>query len=532
MESHGPRFAIVAWICRKEMGLLIFVSIIAITALGVHFLLNGFILRTPDAMAYACIARNILRGKPGASILTFPELEIPYDWRNRPWPHPGNFRPFHIATVTLSFLLFGISDKSVIYVSILSFLLTVPILFRLAHRIYDERVATVSALFLIFSGPILPFAASGWTESTFMLFTVLCVYLFYERRSYLHALASGFVLGLAYLTRYFALAFLLPFLAYICLSKEGKRWHFFGLFTGSFILTAFGLSKIYQAFVPPVVVPAPLIESGLLGHLFIRPFSPLLEGLTLESLGELVEKVVSNLFNYHYSFLFLARPYLMALYLFSLFLKRERKENRLLNLSVLGAVLIHIGYLSFRSYEPRYLIPLLPLIFIFSSRALISIVSDLSPKVGPLRGLILLASLVFLLLPGYGMELVREYKQPDVMTNIGEIIKSNSDEDEIVLTDVHWAVAWYGDRRAVWIPRSIESFNESDEGYRFIDVVFITQGLLPPTAFWKEWAEEWTSFAEARSPLPGFSFVGEFEVRGYDPMGNFVETKAVLYRRN
>ena len=35
--------------------------------------------------------------------------------------------------------------------------------------------------------------------------------------------------------------------------------------------------------------------------------------------------------------------------------------------------------------------------------------------------------------------------------------------DEIIASDMPWAVAWYADRRAVWRPDSIPHFNELND---------------------------------------------------------------------
>lgn len=59
---------------------------------------------------------------------------------------PPYYPPLHPIAIAISFLLFKISDLAIVITSGFFYIATIPILFVLAKRLIDEKVATLASL--------------------------------------------------------------------------------------------------------------------------------------------------------------------------------------------------------------------------------------------------------------------------------------------------------------------------------------------------------------------------------------------------
>lgn len=164
-----------------------------------------------DAMDYASISRNILRGEGLissyitplglANIKGLPHHDL---WRAPFWP------------IVLSFFLkfFGNTDQAVAIGTGFFYIIGSVMVFLLGRELFDETIGITSAFIYIFSAQNLDYSVSGMTEAFSVFMMLLTVYLLvasWTQNKWGDVLA-GLAAGLFYLTRYNALLFI-PFMA-------------------------------------------------------------------------------------------------------------------------------------------------------------------------------------------------------------------------------------------------------------------------------------------------------------------------------
>jgi hypothetical protein len=115
--------------------------------------------------------------------------------------------------------------------------LSILILFALAKRIYNSRVAIVSVVSILFSSFFIFNSASYFSHTLCGLLLILFVYCgfrYIQENGKIYALSAGFFLGFAFITRYYtALLCALPLVFYLLLKRDrkcftGLLWIFLG----------------------------------------------------------------------------------------------------------------------------------------------------------------------------------------------------------------------------------------------------------------------------------------------------------------
>jgi hypothetical protein len=90
---------------------------------------------------------------------------------------------------------------------------------------------------------------------------------------------------------------------------------------------------------------------------------------------------------------------------------------------------------------------------------------------------------------------------PPYLPSAYTAIKEGTDPQEIIVSDMPWAVAWYADRTSVWLPRTREQFmklvaNAKDQGTPIVGVLITPESTFAPyqkdiggeRGEWREWA--------------------------------------------
>ncbi|WP_161602269.1 ArnT family glycosyltransferase [Tautonia marina] len=117
-----------------------------------------------------------------------------------PYAPPGF--PFLVG---LSYQLVGVSAAAVILVSILTGVLTIPVLAWLARRTFGQGAGAATAALVALSGPHVLFSRTGLTDATFLLvwsLAMLAGVRFLDRPGVRSAIGLGFLVGLAQLVKY------------------------------------------------------------------------------------------------------------------------------------------------------------------------------------------------------------------------------------------------------------------------------------------------------------------------------------------
>jgi len=128
------------------------------------------------------------------------------------------------------------------------------LVYLIATVIFDGMIANLSGYFCCFYPPLIVFTSEILTETLFTLLLLLGIFLIVSQNNYLNLIISGFIFGLALLTKPF-LIFFFPFLFYWIFSN--KRYDSLKslavLFAGVLLtLTPWTLKNFYrlESFVP------------------------------------------------------------------------------------------------------------------------------------------------------------------------------------------------------------------------------------------------------------------------------------------
>jgi hypothetical protein len=93
--------------------------------------------------------------------------------------------------------------------------------------------------------------------------------------------------------------------------------------------------------------------------------------------------------------------------------------------------------------------------------------------------------------------------------------------DELMVTDIPWAVAWYGNRKSIWLPNTIEEFYQINDYHgRVVALYFSPMSLdrkfLTDTSRRSGELRSWAALLMGQLPQ-GFPLVARTPIPGFEP---------------
>lgn len=392
------------------------------------------------------------------------------------------------------------------------FVLVLVLVFVVARRLFDETAAWVSTVALGGAELFWQFSGSGLPT---MLLSLECLLLFWclaaaERgaresgwslpRLLPLALLAGLLTGMAGLTRY-ALAWLaLPVLGFFCFAFAQRRtvlvlaaflgfaavltpWlarnyalsgHLFGAAGYALYMDSerFPGDRLERALRPrQIETPTDLGKAGMDEHW--RKF--------LRNGGRLVREDLPKL----------GGSWLSAFFLAGLLMPFNNPGLRRLRAWLvvsLGALAIvqslgrtHLSDLTPEVNSENLLAALAPLVFVFGAAMVVVLLDQLPIEFPPTRNLAagvvclaLCAPLIFTLLSPRRSALAYPPYHPAVIQETAAWMRAN----ELTMTDVPWAWAWYGNRDAVWLTWDLQTDATAIHRVKPIRSLHLTQRTL------------------------------------------------------
>jgi len=219
-------------------------------------------------------------------------------------------------------------------------------------KIFDKKTALLSSLFLAFSPIFFFFSGIMLTETASTLISLIAVYFFIDKKYY----TSGIFFGIAFMTRYLQLFALFSVLLAIFIGKNDEK-----LKNSKKLLIG-----LFAAIIPFLILNQ---------ILYNNPIFPLSQQLFLSN--------NSGWTNYHpVSYYFSQLPKENALYLFFIFgaVLAFRRKNAARRLIAVIFLILFIFFNSIRQKEMRFLIILLPYMYLLAAFSLSNIISRLKNK--------------------------------------------------------------------------------------------------------------------------------------------------------
>jgi len=505
-----------AW-SRSLLMHLLWVGAAAI-ALALQFLRGFDGLYLSQAMDFAQIARHLAAGHGYVTSFLRPVAIPLYPYAPAPEIYHAPLYPLILGFV---FGALPQTDAVVAGVSAFFFAATVVMIYVLASRVFDRSVGVLAAVVFALNGQALAYAVSGLHVMMWAFLLALSLYLLHANQgSVSRGIAAGAVLGLAWLTDYMTFALVIPMLlaAYYGRSAACEQgasrlrhpqaahrlaWFALGLivvaipwcvrnsivagdpfftlerytlamFTGAHPgYTLFRSADASALNLVSLIASAPLslIKKGMLGLASAYRTLPPLVGLYV--IGFLVVALMRPL----------GAP----------------RRNLVRNASILLLVFLAVIGAFFNPTAELFFV-IAPPITVLCGGYFVMLLRGWIKTPGRQA----LAYAVFVVVAAYPTLVSWVTPQPKVAVNRVNLdfLAHTLPRNAIVVTDAPWAVAWYADRTAVWLPLEPEDF-EAVQKRIGMDAVYFSSLLAtyPPS----ERAQLWQHIFAARAAPPGFA---------------------------
>lgn len=430
-----------------------------------------------DAQVMDCaqLARNIAQGEGFTTGVVRP---LSLAKVNNVSHHPDLLHaPLHPLFMSV-FFRFGESHfRKVAWASGIPYFLSLILVYLLALRLFNRRVALLALALYGVNHLVLRYAVSGMeiTLATLAVTGVLLLvhmYLSAEEPSPLLAGLCGALVGVCVLVEYVYGVLLIPVLLAMLLGRKGaqKRWSEMALAAAVFavVLMPWGVRNARITGNPFYTLRTANIANWTKtykGESLYRQYTedpP--SGLThlathpKEAIGKLRPLALSA---YADSILNLGGPFIAAFFIAAILMPLPGKGLRELRLVHYGAIALAAGAMCLLADRSRIFVPLSPLAIIVGAACFLRIVdpwveSIHGPKQKRRANILAIGALVAACwFPAVATTVTLEKRGTELTDDLRKVAEDVADETKLPLyTDQPWVLAWYADLNAIYIPQT------------------------------------------------------------------------------
>ncbi|MFH1037470.1 MAG: glycosyltransferase family 39 protein [PVC group bacterium] len=375
--------------------------------------------------------------------------------------------PLYILVLAAAIKLAGPHDLTLAAVSIIFFWTAVPWIWFFSRAFFDNRIAG-AAILLYCINPVMLRASINGSPVTFTVFLFfLLFYCLYRCRpaSRFFPAAAGAVVGLAYLTRYSYGLWLFPGLFFLALEGREHRGRRIGFFIGAAVL-----ATVPWLIRNGAVTGGPFFTlEGYKPSMFTdpRPGYILWRGFSAPSLMIpkkfffIMKKSLLGLRESYLRVLLLTGNFAGVFALLTAFFRfPDGKFDRLKYVMFLMLGL-ECGYLSVFSPAGQGTAVLIPWAGLAGGAYFFHLISRMEHGSVLTRALAVVFFFILCAIPitdKLGPRLVPRLRIYSV-ENIRSVCASLP-PGSVLVSDVPWAVAWYGRTSSIWLPYRIEDYEE------------------------------------------------------------------------
>lgn len=482
-------------------------------------------LSSSDAMDLAQIGRHLVEGQGFATSYIRPFALL---WTNTVGVQPDLVHaPLQSLVMALLFGVFGAQDTTAAVSSAIFFLATIPILYVLANRMFTKPVAILSVILYVINESLLGYALTGLPAmlSAFLL-TLIFLKLYGKRNLEDESIQIagrwdpfwiGALVAFSYLTDYSAVALIIPLGVFLYLESPEKRFYRVLLFLTAFFIISgpwmirnylltghpvFGLSQ-YETAMQTSLNPGfsmyrtlPLKDPAGLGFYFLHPFQG-------------VRKLIGISLILYRQIPILAGIILTPFFLVSIFYT-FKKSITPIRRTLYGMIFISIFICCMTRGDASIFISYIPIIILLAAVFIWHLFERI--PVHPFYQKALIGLLIFVIAYPILMTLAlgkapARSTLPDTMIELQKAVPTN----DPIVSDVPWAIAWYANRTAVWIPQTETDYQRIEDKKAKLNVICLTQSLGNYPV--DEGVENWKQVYYSGSLPRGFQLVRVFEDR-------------------
>ena len=404
-------------------------------------------------------------------------------------------------------------------------LATAILLFLAADRFFDRRIATLAPLAFLLSHTVLERTLSGRPDAMAAFFAtaafsvgLLAVHRHSGNAGSVYraaavAVVAGILSGLAVLTEYsLILMAAAPLLACsLAVDTSGRRALVIGLFMAALMTVIapwilrniqlsghpFGLAQLAW-YRDSAIFPAHRIDRSLTWNPEAVPFGTLLRARWLHGLSHA---------GWMTRWFAATEAVFPALALAALWLSGMPRQYRLLRWPLLAAalLLLTVEPVLAATQPGRFLYPLLPWIILLGCVALIHLLDRMAAEWPVIRqsvcaaALLLHAAPVIAALLGPRPPLPYPPLYPPFVAAVCDLVEN----DELMVSDLPWATAWYGNQRSLWLPNTLDELYTVNDRHQTIAALYLTTetSARPYVGDLRDGAHsDWLPFVEGRLP--------------------------------
>ena len=467
-------------------------------------------LVNPDSLDYAQLARNLANGHGFTTYFLRPlALTHGDNLYAQPDLVHGPLFPFLLA---LAFGVLGAKDSVSALVSGIFYLLTIPAVYLLGMRIFNRKVALYTTLILIINALMLEYAASGLPITLYVFLSTCLMIVIYDLARVREANAdrgvplipkgklflAGMLTGLLYLTDPVFFWFLPVIIGMILWLFPRKRMRAFLWFLMPLVVLVcpwmirnarltgnpiFGLRGMELWMFTKNSYP------GYIAYRLMR--SEMAPGKGL--FNDVVRKILLGAGEVIQAFPQVTASWVLAFFLPSLLFRfTDRAANSLRVAMMLCFTAIFFGMLLFQIQMPLF-VSLIPAMMVFSVAYLLYLAQQARLSGGARVALTTLV-VVAVTFPLLSELFLQDKTQPLKETATVQAMRRMVSNQEAILTDQPWIVAWDADRPAIWIPAddgSIGQLRQRFPGARWLCMTDQTRGLSVSWQYLYEVFHQW-----------------------------------------
>lgn len=436
-----------------------------------------------DSAKFADIARNLVLGLGYGGGFTFWSNSVFGDLKNifsQPWVPP--VMPYSIAAF---FKIFGVSDFAVIATSFFYFLLTLVFVFLLTKKVFKSNLtAVLSTIAVGFNYDLINYAINGASEAPFIFEIVAATYFISLKKNWATIISLSLLI-LSYFTRPQAFIYIAGLIFYYLLQRFSFKksiLYFVGVSMLAFLVDRFLLTQlsgkyfIYSIFFRGM--------SGLTQNISGISTSDSLRGaaeITI-SLSSVFKKIFYNLYNFYKLMPQIMSPYLLAIFVFGIFVKSKDKNRFALKISTILMFTATVIAASASIPFFRYIHPIVPLIYIIA----VATVVEFFNLTGSKRFFAITIPTLLILILGVGQTLGvifldsrfeknnHNTDKPPLHVVLSKILRENTTPNQIVVTNLDTWGSWYGERKTIWFPLDPKQLLDPASGKIPFDAIYLT----------------------------------------------------------
>lgn len=454
----------------------------------VYFINSDFSLKFVDSARYADVARNLYLHSSYTNRFVFPTSTVPgyFGW-------DINYPPLHAITIANIYFLFGPSDFSVIFESILFFFASAPLVFLLANQLFNKQIGLLSVLIYLLTPQLINYSKDGASEPLF-IFLLLLTAILITRKNKLGLIVGGLVAGLLPFAKLQGFLFLpIFFIWVILLSRNLRNLTYFSI--GPFLLVILNQLGIFlssfRLFDLPLYLSLQQTASYPGDNL---PRSGLTKSLTILDLitnfNIFTSKIFYNLYNF-YKIVFTftnilpswTTPFIVITYIFSQvnFLQKEETDVRIFRFIVLIMVLGSFLLAAATSPHIRYTHTTLPFVIILITDFLYKLARNLNLSEAKIQITMFSLIFLFLIMPLLGNifldkrfeNKIFNIQRPYAHKLLGQKLGHETSIEGIIITNLDSWGSWYGNRNTMLIPLDLTQLEQLDQSLN-IGAIYLT----------------------------------------------------------